>query len=309
MKILQNIYSTTHLLYSKKDIFLSSFYIFFACIIIILQFSLVIFSNVFPLFLVNIINGFTIFFCFFSISYAIYQSRKSKNLFRNLEESTSYNKSLKTLHDNLSAFKHDFNNIVQAIGGYIINQDMEGLNIYYSQLLQDCQSSNSLYALSPDVINNPAIHSILVSKYNKAEELGIHVSIDIFLDLNKLNMKIYEFSRILGILMDNAIEAASECEEKLIHVEIRKDSLNGCQLLIIENTYFEENIDLKRIFEKGFSSKSHNTGLGLWEVNQILKKNKNLSLHTIQDKQFFRQQLELYNTFEQKKGQHLVKTQ
>ena len=31
-------------------------------------------------------------------------------------------------------------------------------------------------------------------------------------------MKIYEFARILGILLDNAIEASSECEEKIINL-------------------------------------------------------------------------------------------
>lgn len=34
----------------------------------------------------------------------------------NLEEAQLYNKSLKILHDNVRAFKHDFSNIVQAIG-------------------------------------------------------------------------------------------------------------------------------------------------------------------------------------------------
>ena len=50
-------------------------------------------------------------------------------------------------------------------------------------------------------------------------------------------MKIYEFTRILGILMDNAIEAAYECDNKIINVEIRKDFKVNRQLLIIENTY------------------------------------------------------------------------
>ncbi len=35
---------------------------------------------------------------------------------QNLEEAQLYNKSLKILHDNVRAFKHDFSNIVQAIG-------------------------------------------------------------------------------------------------------------------------------------------------------------------------------------------------
>ena len=45
------------------------------------------------------------------------------------------------------------------------------------------------------------------------------------------------------------------------------------QLLIIENTYTNKQICIDKIFEKDFSTKPHNTGLGLWEVKKILSKN------------------------------------
>ena len=95
--------------------------------------------------------------------------------------------------------------------------------------------------------------------------------------------------------MDNAIEAANECNEKIINVCIRKDFKVARQVLIIENTYKDKNVDTEKIYEKGFSSKPHNTGLGLWEVRQILKKNNNLNLFTSKDNQFFKQQLEIYS--------------
>lgn len=172
---------------------------------------------------------------------------------------------------------------------------MEGLRIYYSQLLGDCEKVNNLYTLSPEVINNPAIYSLLTSKYHKADELGITIHLEVFLNLNELNMKIYEFTRVLGILMDNAIEAAYECENKIINVEIRKDFKVNRQVLIIENTYKQKDVDLDRIFEKGYSSKVNNTGLGLWEVREIMKKNTNLNLYTTKNDIFFIQQLEMYD--------------
>jgi len=171
---------------------------------------------------------------------------------------------------------------------------MQGLKQYYSQLQEDCQKANNLSALNPDTVNNPAIYSILASKYHKADSLGIKVNLEIVLDLNKLNMKIYEFTRILGILLDNAIEATSECNEKFINVTIRNDFNSPRQLLIIENTYKNKDVDIERIFEKGYSTKDTNTGLGLWEVRQIISKNKNLNLHTDKDEKLFKQQLEIY---------------
>ena len=231
---------------------------------------------------------------FFISMYSLTKTTELQITEQNLEEAQLYNKSLKILHDNVRAFKHDFSNIVQAIGGYIGTNDMEGLKTYYSQLLGDCQKVNNLYTLSPEVINNPAIYSLLTSKYHKADELGIKINLEVFLNLNELNMKIYEFTRALGLLMDNAIEAASECDEKIINVEIRKDFKVNRQLLIIENTYKEKDVDLDKIYEKGYSSKPNNTGLGLWEVRQIMKKNNNLNLYTTKNDEFFNQQLEIY---------------
>src|SRR5699024_123874 len=100
------------------------------------------------------------------------------------------------------------------------------------------------------------------------------------LDLSKLNMKIYEFARILGILLDNAIEASLECEEKLINLTFREDSRNSRQLIIVENTYKNKDVDTEKIFEKGVSEKEEHSGLGLWEVRKIVKKNKNINLFT-----------------------------
>ena len=174
---------------------------------------------------------------------------------------------------------------------------MEGLKKYYSQLLEDCQRVTNLTTLSPEVVNNPAVYSILTAKYHKADELGIKINLQIFLNLNELNMKIYEFTRVLGVLLDNAIEAASQCEKKVIHLEIRKDIKSPRQLLIIENTYNNKDVDTARIFEKGYTTKKDNSqphGLGLWEVNQILKKNKNLALFTTKNNEFFTQQFEIY---------------
>ena len=108
-------------------------------------------------------------------------------------------------------------------------------------------------------------------------------------------MEIYKFTRILGILMDNAIEAASECDEKIINVTIRNDIRQNRQLLIIENTYKNKDINLDKIYEKGFSTKPKNTGLGLWEVNKIISQSKNISRFTSKTNKFFKQQIEIYN--------------
>lgn len=74
---------------------------------------------------------------------------------KKLESAEEYNKTLHILHDNVRCFKHDFDNIVTTIGGYVRTNDMEGLKGYYLQLEDDCQRVNNLYLLNPEIVNNP----------------------------------------------------------------------------------------------------------------------------------------------------------
>lgn len=234
---------------------------------------------------------------YFVISiYSIVSSSKLETTERDLEGANLTIHSLRVLHDTVRTFKHDFDNIINGIGGYIATNDMDGLKEYYNQLLQDCHKTNNLYSLSPDVINQHAIYNILATKYYVADELNIQIDLDIFLDLNEIEkyMKIYEFTRILGILLDNSIEASKECEEKLIKVSFRKEDVKHRIIVVIENTYNNKDVNIEKIFDKGFSSKERNTGLGLWKVRQILKRNNNLNLFTTKNKEFFKQQFEIY---------------
>ena len=248
-----------------------------------------------PVYLIAI--NLTSLISYFVISiYSLINTSKLNIARQNLEETRLMNKTLTILNDKIRAFRHDFNNIIQALGGYIQAKDIDGLEKYYSQLLKDCQEVNNLTGLNPESINNPAIYSLLASKYYLATEKGIEFDLDIFMDLTSIDMKIYEFCRILGILLDNAIQATQECEEKHIKVTIRKDNRCKRQLLIVENTYKEKDIDTEKIFEKGYSTKEGNTGLGLWEVRQILLKNTNLNLFTSKDDTYFKQQLEIYKS-------------
>lgn len=249
--------------------------------------------NEFPL-IITFLNFISLFAYFFISTYSLTRVTKLYKTQKQLENSEAYNKSLSILHDNIRCFKHDFDNIVATIGGYVKTNDMEGLKKYYYQLEDDCQRVNNIATLSPEIINNPGVYAILSSKYHKADEKNIKINLEFFLDLNTLNMKIYEFTRIFGILLDNAIEATSECEEKLINIKFRNEPNKNRQLVIVENTFNDKNLNIDKIFQKGVSGKENHTGLGLWEVRKILKKNNNLNLYTKKDNNLFIQQLEIY---------------
>lgn len=278
----------------SKTIFLLNFIL--AIIALAIQFLITgFYLNRLPVYIVIFSNLSLIAYFLLSI-YSLTKTTQLEITSLNLEQEKEYNKSLKSLQDELHTFRHDFSNIMCTIGGYVQVKDIEGLSKYYSQIQKDINKVNTLGALNPETINNPAVYALISSKYNKALEYGIDMNINIFLNLNNLNMKIYEFTRTLGILLDNAIEASKECDEKVINIEIRKDSARNRQLLIIENTYNNKDVHTEKIYEKNFSTKQGNSGLGLWEVRKILIKNTNLNLFTSKDNKFFKQQLEMYNT-------------
>ena len=234
---------------------------------------------------------------YFSVSlYSMINVSKLESTKIDLENANNTIHSLTILHDQVRSFKHDFDNMVNSIGGYVVNEDIDGLKKYYNQLLEECHKTNNLYALSPAVINHPAIYHLLATKYYEADQKNIQINLDVFLDLNEIEerMKIYDFTRILGILLDNAIDATVECDKKIINVTFRKDMGNDMIAVIIQNTYKNKDVNTETIFQKGVSSKENHSGLGLWKVRQILMHNNNLNLFTTKNDEFFTQQFEIF---------------
>lgn len=205
------------------------------------------------------------------------------------------NKNLSEVNDYARCFKHDFNNIIQAMDGYIMLNDMAALKKYFSGLLKECNRMNSMDFLNNKGAENPAIYGVLLNKYKRAEESNIDMNIDIMVELDKFKDKSYVISRIIGILLDNAIEATSECEEKVVNIQFVKEESKNRNLIIIENTYNNKNVDTNKIFEKNFTTKEGNSGLGLWKIKDILSKDMELDLYTTKDGVMFKQQLEIYN--------------
>lgn len=276
---------------NKKIIILN--FIFATIALSIQTFILVYYIDNIPIFITFL--GFLSLISYLGISiYSLTKTIKLSETTKKLQTAEEYNKTLKILHDNVRGFKHDFDNIVTTIGGYVKTNDMTGLQKYYLQLEDDCQKVSNLYILNPEIINNPGIYNLLSTKYREAESKNIKVNMSLLLDLNDLKMKVYEFARILGILLDNAIEASDECNNKIINIVFRNDEKRHRQLISIENTYKDKNVDTIKIFGKGISGKENHTGLGLWEVNKILKKNNNVSIFTTKNNKYFSQQLEIY---------------
>lgn len=214
---------------------------------------------------------------------------------KDLESAEEYNKSLEILYDKVKGFKHDFDNIVSSLDGYIENNDMAGLKKYFNEFKKDCKITNNLSIINPRIINNPGIYSLLNNKYFKATNLGVTFEIEFFLNLDTLEINMYQLSRILGILIDNAIEEAEKCDEKIIKISFIRENRNSRSIITVKNTYSNKDVDLEKIFEKGLSGKENHSGIGLWEVRKYVKKSKNLDLYPSKTDKYFKQELSIYD--------------
>lgn len=221
-------------------------------------------------------------------------------LFKRQEEKMhvleDYNKTLTKVNDSICGFKHDFSNIIQALDGYAETDNMAGVKTMSRSILKECICTKNLESLNPNSIKNAAIYSIISNKYFLAQSKNVSMNLEIMADLKDEQELSYEISRILAILLDNAIEAASKCKNGVVNLRILKSSKVSRKDIIVENTYCDKNLDLDKLFEKGYTSKENsieNHGLGLWNVRKILKKHNNLNLYTTKGK-LFSQQLEIY---------------
>ena len=121
------------------------------------------------------------------------------------------------------------------------------------------------------------IKGFLYFKTNEAENKGIKLSVNISKKIKEsviYNLDIKQqrdFMRILGVILDNAIDASLESKEKKLGIEAYVTEEKGFKF-IISNTY-NNIIDKNKIGKEKFSTKGNNRGHGLLLVNKIIKKN------------------------------------
>lgn len=109
-------------------------------------------------------------------------------------------------------------------------------------------------------------------------------NIEVFIDVAAASHEILEnldveknkvLCRLVGIFIDNAIEATKITTKKIISLEIYPNEV-GLNI-IISNTYIG-NIDPNKLWENGYSTKGENRGKGLHLAKKTTEKNKEFLL-------------------------------
>lgn len=111
---------------------------------------------------------------------------------------------------------------------------------------------------------------------NKNINLNVNISKRVSSPLEKLPLDEYVIlSRIIGIVMDNALEASIKSKEKFVMIEVFEQNDNV--IIIIENSY-NNKVNINDLKKKNFSTKGKSRGLGLYIANMLLKKSKHIEM-------------------------------
>lgn len=226
----------------------------------------------------------------FVISILYSQNRYNSLLYQQeIEYQRNYNMTLKTLLEGLREFRHDYKNTLATLYGYVQLGDIKSMERVFKEVLDESKSFTTLDKLNPNLIKSPSLYGLLTSKYQKCDQNNVKMDIEIFAELENMEIKTFDLSRMLGIFLDNSIEAASTSEGKKVNFVISES--NNKIIFKISNSFEGDVENIDRIFDKGISSKGKNRGLGLYKVKDIINRYKDISLDTYVENRMFTQEL------------------
>ncbi len=148
------------------------------------------------------------------------------------------------------------------------------------------------------------IKALLYYKMSVAKENGIKILVDVSPKIRKnigslANSK--DICNLLGIYVDNAIEAASSSKRKEVAIEIYQ--LQDILYFTISNS-FGDILELDQIGKKGISTKGKGRGHGLTYAAKIVKNNDFISEnHSIKNK-YYIVQLMIDTNLDKKKSEN-----
>ena len=192
---------------------------------------------------------------------------RAKEIETELKMHELYSEPFQGLIDNMRLKQHEFDNHINAIYSlhyscHTIEELIEAQNIYCKQITKE-NRFNKL--LAPD---NAVIRGFLYTRFVEIDRMGIEINYRVILNKHIVGVPVYKIIEILGNLINNAVEALKNDKERnRLYVEVV-----GVEVLSIEvrneSPYIGYDM-LEKFFNKGYSKKGENRGLGLYNIKQI----------------------------------------
>ncbi len=208
------------------------------------------------------------------ISYLIDQQYLMKD---SLKLNEIYISSLNNAIDDFRDLRHDFNNMISVYDSYIALGEYEALIEYHAQVFKEILSaSDRMMQLKQIEEKNPILLSLLIPRLQIAEDANVMFDVSTSVSNDLMAYQSLEVIRMLGILLDNAIESAICSERKFVQLYTEKEP-DG--LLVILSNSTNEEVNVNYIFQKGYTQKSKHMGQGLCEVSKIISRSDTYSIH------------------------------
>lgn len=173
--------------------------------------------------------------------------------------------------------RHDTRNMLLSVQGYIRDhKDKEAEKLLATFLQNDTvekhygEIDNAL-----DKIKISGLHNLIKEKAYKIVEKGIPFSFEVNAEIDKLPGSEIKTARIIGILMDNAIEATFKQAKPYIQFALLKHSPEVYELVIANSIEQKLNINTALKFEH--STKEGHQGIGLSNVTQLVENDDHYS--------------------------------
>jgi len=227
----------------------------------------------------NLIASIIIMIIFVVILYSlIRQKMENDKVVEKYDKLLEFIKKYEVIIEEQREARHESKNQLITIKSKVLNKEAEQEIIkYVDSILKDHISYKEDKYGKFQYLPANGLKGLFYYKAMEAEEKGINLSINIGEKVEKSiisKLETEEFKqlgRIIGVYLDNAIEASCESEEKKLGIEIYKHKSDV--IMIISNTY-EGEIEEENIGNIKYTTKGNNHGYGLILANKILNKNK-----------------------------------
>ena len=214
-----------------------------------------------------------------TISFSIIRQIQYKRNIKEIENYYKYTLQIEKINNEMRKFRHDYVNILSTLSDYIRENDMEGLRKYFNEEIIPMQDNMQMKTLKINGIENLKVREIkglITTKILQAQEKNIRLSIEVPEPIEKIDMPIINLSRIIGILLDNAIEASEKIEDDpLIRIAFIKNE-DDSVMFIIMNKCKPDMPRVHTLFQENYSTKGKNRGLGLSSLKEITDATSNV---------------------------------
>ena len=231
----------------------------------------------------NSLDNFVIYINSFFIiiySYIVFQLFNEKN------KNYIFKEQNRTLVENLNEYEkmldyqrvnnHENKNQLLVIKAMVEKEDKKTIE-YINEIIKEKREDNELMYTKAKRIPSGGLQGLVYQKMLVMQENYINVVLDVSsnvrkIDFSNLSSKMnYDICRIMGIILDNAIEETIKFHRKEREIII---SMYIDELFVMEvSNRIKDNIDLDKIYDKGYTSKEKGHGYGLSLLKKIVNEN------------------------------------